>query len=180
MNEKKFLTMGHSERPHGIKGGFTLELYNNDDSFLLTKPEVWLFPRSHPHKVSRIPVTGIKFQIKGLTLGHKAILYLENINSMNEAEELLPFDLKIEESLLPEADSDEIYIKDLFGLNVKNLAGEDLGIIHEAYDNGSQMVLVIKRDNGQLVDVPYVDQFIHELKMDEGFIVITLPDWDFS
>jgi 16S rRNA processing protein RimM len=180
MNNIKYLTMGHSERPHGIKGGFTLELYNHENSFLVTKPEVWLFPRSHPHKISRIPQGGLKFKIKSLTLGHKVILYLENIHSMNEAEELLPFDLKIEESLLPEVADDEIYLKDLFGLKVLSPEGTEIGILHEAYDNGSQMVLIIKKDSGELVDVPYVDQFVHELNVFEGFIVITLPDWNFS
>jgi 16S rRNA processing protein RimM len=180
MSNNKFLSMGHSERPHGIKGGFTLELYNHEDSFLATKPDVWLFPRSHPHKISRIPQDGLKFKIKSLTLGHKVILYLENINSMNEAEELLPFDLKIEESLLPKANEDEIYLKDLFGLKVLNPEGEEIGEVHEAYDNGSQMVLIIKKESGELVDVPYVDQFVHELNVENGVIVISLPDWNFS
>ncbi len=175
-----FLTFGHAERTHGVKGGITFELYNHEGTFLKTLPEVWLFPRSHRTKISCLPVEGKKFKIESITLGHKVILYLEGVDSMNLVEELLPFDLKIDESLLPEISDNEIYLKDLIGLKALSREGHELGEIHEAYENGPQMVLVVKKTSGELVDVPYVDQFIHEIKLDDGQIILTLPDWNFT
>ncbi|MFZ4714853.1 MAG: ribosome maturation factor RimM [Bacteriovoracaceae bacterium] len=176
----KLVSMGHAERTHGIKGGFTLELYNHEESFLKTKPTVWLFPRTHVHKTSTLPKQGIKFQIQNITLGHKVILYLENINNMDSAEAILPFDLKIEEHLLPAVDEDEIYLKDIFGLKAIDLDGNFVGEVMEAYDNGYQMILTLKKESGEKVDIPYVDHFIHEVNIEEGKIIVTLPDWNFS
>lgn len=174
----KMIEFGYCERPHGVKGGLSLILHNGEESYLESKPSVLLIPREHRHKKSKLPAKGQKFNVKSITLGHKVILYLEGIESMNAAEEIIPFTLMVNEEELPEPDADELYIKDLFGLIVfDDDSLEQIGEVIEVYDNGVQLILSIKMTNNEIMDVPYIDHFVKGMNLEEKKIFIKKPEW---
>ena len=178
MKNQNLIEFGYCEKAHGVKGGMDLRIHNIDESFLETKPIVTLKPKEHRHKKSNLPPQGKDYKIKSITFGHKVILYLEGVESMNDVEAIIPFSLLIDENKLPELDDDEIYIKDLFGLDVYDYSTDQkIGIVSAVYDNGIQFILSVKQENGEVFDVPYVDNFVKSTNLDDKKISIVKPEW---
>ncbi|MCK6595508.1 MAG: PRC-barrel domain-containing protein, partial [Bacteriovoracaceae bacterium] len=77
----------------------------------------------------------------------------------------------------PETDDDEYYVADLLGLKVlENATGCDIGVVSDFYDNGQQVVLVLKLKD-QLFDLLFLDQFVPEVDVEGGFIKVNLPEY---
>lgn len=177
MNELNLVDFGHCEKTHGIKGGFIFHLHNTEESLLESLPKIFLIPRTHRTKMSQLKTDGQFFKLESIAFGNKVIAYLEGINSIEEAEKIIPFDIKVSRDLFPTPDEDEVYLSDLFGFKVVDLDQNTIGVLHEVYENGSQLVFVVKAENGELIDIPKVSEFVKDIDLDLQQIVVVKPQW---
>lgn len=177
MKELNLVDFGHCEKTHGIKGGFIFHLHNMEESLLESLPKIHLTPRAHRTKMSQLKPEGAIFKIASIAFGNKVIAYLEGINSIEEAEKIIPFDIKVDRDLFPTPDEDEIYLGDLFGFKVVDESGTEVGVLHEVYDNSSQLVFVVKAVNGELIDIPKVSEFVKDIDVDQRKITVKKPQW---
>lgn len=170
------IELGFCTRAHGLKGGFTFNLYNKDNSVLTEGSVVTLFPNSSNGSISSIRSEGEEFKISKISFGNKVIVYLDGILDINIVEEMVPFVIKVERETFPVTEDDEYYISDLVGLNVIDpITRNELGKIYGSYDNGAQVVFEIELKNGKRIDVPFVGDFFKNIDIEKGEVELILP-----
>lgn len=167
----KMIELGTCRKPHGIKGGFSVQLFNNEDSVLDHLDSLFLVPLDPS---SSLPKEGKEWGIENVQLGNKAILYLEGVHSRNQVEEMIPFSVWVDREKFPDCEDGEIYLSDLIGLRV-HVKGEDRGKVLNFYENGAQVVLVLLI-NGRKIEIPFVDAFVPSTDFDNGWIEVVLPE----
>ena len=171
--DQAIVELGSCSQPHGIKGAFTFNLINVQDSSLELDSKIILFPSSTR---SNIPTEGKEFEIDKISFGHKVMAYLKGINDRNVVEAMLPFSIHILRSDLPELDDDEIYLDDLIGCRAIHIeTGAELGKIIRLEDNGVQTILVIR--GGEAMDLPFVDVFVGEIDLEAKTVQINPPEY---
>jgi 16S rRNA processing protein RimM len=165
--------LGACRKPHGIKGGFHFHLYNTEESVLKEGIEVTLFPESAQ---SSIPEEGKKYSISKISFGNKIIAYLDDISDRNIVEDIIPFKIFVDRSIFPETKDGEFYVTDLIGADVFNCeTGDKVGTLHDYYDNGQQIVFVIKTEDDML-DLPFTKQFFPLVDIENKRIEILVPE----
>ena len=67
-------------------------------------------------------------------------------------------------------------LTDLIGSVVKNLEGEELGVVEQMMDNGAQSVLVVQNGAKKQQLIPFVEAIVREVNLEDepGLIVV---DW---
>lgn len=100
------------------------------------------------------------------------IVKLKEIRDRNSAEALSGY---VFAEINSDLEADEFFIQDLFKLRVLNEQGQELGII-ENVGEGAQVKIFVKlnetfQKRNSLI-IPFVQQFIEEINIEEGFIKI--------
>ncbi len=171
---EKLIQIGICTQPHGIKGDFEFKLSSPDDSILDKNFTIKIFPLNEK---SSIPLNGEDHKIKNIRFGNKVIVTLVGIDNRNIVEKMIPFKVMVDRADFPEVDEDEYYVADLLGLKVlNNETGEELGLVKDFYDNGQQVVLVLKLKD-EIVDILFIDQFVPEVDIEGGFLKVNLPEF---
>ncbi len=173
-NDKNLIEFGFGLKPHGIKGGVTLKLYNENGSSLKNGSKILLKPYSSQ---SSLKSEGQKFTIDQIHFGNKVICYLKEIKDRNDLESILPFTVFYPREELPELDAGEFYLEDLVGLKVLDIDGNHIGKVLGHYDNGAQTVLSLSLKN-QKVELPFVEVFFPHIHIDKGFITLNPPEFE--
>lgn len=173
-NKSKYIHIGHCVTPHGIKGEFSFVLYNEDGDLLKDGVQINLVPRGENHKA--LPHDGLDFRIKSIRIGNKVIVRLDGVETRNQVEELVPFDIYINRDLLPETDEDEFYLNDLLGLVViDHQLKTKIGRVSDFYENGAQIVLKIKGEKNSF-EILFINQFVPVVDLEKGEMEIILPE----
>jgi 16S rRNA processing protein RimM len=166
--------VGYCAKPHGIKGAFHFVVGNTQDSVLDEGLDIYLFPTGPKSQVSK---EGEKHKIAKITFGHKVMVNLEGVNDRNQVEAMIPFSINVSRADFPETDEGEIYITDVIGCKALNIeTDEEIGVVHDFYDNGAQIVLKINTKNG-IEEVPFVDQFVPEIDIENKIVKVRLLEF---
>lgn len=105
------------------------------------------------------------------------IAAVEGIQNRNQAETLRNIRLFINRNDLPELGNDEFYHADLIGLEARNKEGISLGIIKNIVNYGAGDIFEINDiSSNKAVYIPFNKQFVPEIYMDEGYVVVEIPD----
>lgn len=173
------ILLGHCRKAHGLKGGFTFSLFNEENSVLENGSIITLLPEKSS---STLPQEGKTFTIKSIEFGNKVICYLEGICDRNQVDQLIPFKIYFDRNQFPaiDEDSDGYYMVDLIGLSViDHKTKKPVGKILNSYDNGAQTIFVISLSIdsklGSRIELPFIDDFFPVVNMDELQIEINLP-----
>ncbi|MFU8877901.1 MAG: ribosome maturation factor RimM, partial [Wenzhouxiangellaceae bacterium] len=111
--------------------------------------------------------------------GHRLVARLDGIDDRTAAEAIAGVSLSIDRGQLPEPEPGSWYWRDLIGLRIVNLQGEDLGRVTGLLDAGAHDVLVAERsESGSEVLIPFVlEKVVKSVDLPSGRIVV---DWDSS
>ena len=168
----KLVELGQCKKAHGIKGGFVFTLLSQD-SVLAKGIEILLQPLSADSKIQK---SGEKYKIQNISFGNKVICYLVDVQDRNKVESLIPFKIFLDRNEFPKLKDDEFYIDDLIGLKAMDLNDSEVGKVEGHYDNGAQVVLVVRIDS-ELIDIPFVESFVPEVNIDKGEITVIIPEY---
>lgn len=120
----------------------------------------------------------LKEKLEIQSVGYKknlVILKFKGLNNINEVERYKERDLFIDrETQGQELEEGEFYVVDLIGLKVIDDAYGEIGVLKDVQQNTAQDLYIVKRSKGADVMIPYVDEFIREINLDEGVIHVTL------
>lgn len=172
MQNQNLIHLGKCLKPHGLRGELSLHLINSEDSSLSQGQKVLVRPLNE-----RSSKKDQEFVIDNIRFGNKAILKFVGIKSIEQAQELVPFNLYIKRAELPELAEGEYYLNDLLGLKVLDLNSNEIGQVYKLGFNGVQDILVIKLKNGALEEVPMTKPFVKKIDFENGCITIELPDY---
>lgn len=176
MKKEELIKLGFAAHPHGLRGEVELRLLNPDpnESVLDDEMKVWLFPTSEKSKLNP---KGEEWTIAKLRFGNKIICSFEGMKDRTHLETLLPFEFYLDRASFPEIEGDEFYLVDLVDLPVFSPEGEKLGTLESFSDNGMQYLFDIRLENGEVMTLPYIEQFFPEISVEEKKIIMVLPEY---
>lgn len=152
-------------KPHGIRGEVTVQV-------LTDAPEDRFVPGTEltvePASAGPLTVLSARW--------NKDILLLafEEVETRNEAEALRGAKLYIETEELDEDDDEGWYEHELVGLEAR-VGTEVVGKVAALNTMPVQDLLMIKTPAGEEILVPFVEQIVPEVNVEEGFILLTPP-----
>lgn len=161
--------LGQVVRPHGVRGGLKIKVSDE-------RPDRFQAGQAVLLKGPREKGEGQTFKVKSYSEeGLFGILYLEDCQSLDQAETLRGFSLYVDRTDLPDLPRDRFYILDLEGLDVVNEEGLDRGRVESVISTWANDVLSL-RYQGREVLIPFVKAFIREVDLDRQQIVI--HEWE--
>jgi 16S rRNA processing protein RimM len=154
-------------RPHGIKGEVSVEVRTDDPEGRLAPGTVL---RTEPAAAGPLTIT------TGRVHSGRLLLTFDGCTSRSGAERLrnilLVADVDPDER--PE-DPDEYFDRQLVGLRVETVDGDVVGELAEMLHLPGQDVLVVRRDDGRESLVPFIAEFVPEVDLDAGRVVVDPP-----
>ena len=113
-------------------------------------------------------------QIRPSRFGPTVILTLAGVASRAAAETLCKRRVFASEEDLPAPATGEYFLSDLIGLDVFDTDSVRIGRVEDVYDMPGHDVLVIRTDDGREAMIPAVPEFLKELDLESGRLVVSL------
>ena len=161
------LVVGRIGRAHGIKGEVTVEVRTDE-------PEQRLGPGA---VLATEPASAGPLTIEtGRVHSGRLLLRFEGVKDRTAAEALRNTLLiaEVDPAELPE-DPEEFYDHQLMDLDVVTVDGTAVGRISEISHLPYQDLLVVKRPDGSEVMIPFVEEIVPEIDLEEQRAVINPP-----
>ncbi|WP_330454205.1 MULTISPECIES: ribosome maturation factor RimM [unclassified Streptomyces] len=161
------LVVARIGRAHGIKGEVTVEVRTDE-------PELRLAPGA---VLATEPATAGPLTIEtGRVHSGRLLLRFEGVKDRTAAEALRNTLLiaDVDPAELPE-DPEEFYDHQLMDLDVVLADGTEIGRITEITHLPSQDLFIVERPDGSEVMIPFVEEIVTEIDLEEQRAVITPP-----
>lgn len=166
MQLEDYFEIGYILRPHGLKGAVNIQ-FDVDDPEKYKKME---------SVVVNIDNNLIPFFISSIQInGNKGILHLQDIQSVDQANELKSSTLLLPIELLPKLRDDQFYYHEVIGFNIVDKNKGKLGTIENIYTGGNQDLISMKY-LGKEVLIPINDEIVKEANYDKKEVYIHLPE----
>lgn len=135
MDEEKIL-LGRVSAAYGIKGWVRIYSFTDPVEQIFTyKP--WILTRQGNSQTKKI--------CQGRVQGKGVVAHFYGCENRNQAEDLIGYEIWVNENTLPELMEGEYYWYQLEGLEVINLDGEQLGKIDYLMNVGARDVMVVRQ-----------------------------------
>lgn len=167
-------------RAQGLKGEVNVRAFTDDPENRFAPGSVLLTKDGREFTVER-----------SRNFKSRWIILFEGISNRNASEELNGIDLFIDkEADLPTDNEDEgWYLADLVGLDVLEVNDpeaaraadydgvevHEVGTISAVYNNTAQDLLEVKNESGKISLIPFVEDIVPVVDVDEGYVIIDPP-----
>ena len=162
---KEKLEVGQIVNTFGIKGFVKVYPYVDDISRFDDLKNVYIKSKKQETKLE---IEEVKYQ-KNMVL-----IKFKGIETVEQAESLRNAYLEIERSDAIPLDEGQYFIADLLGLPVFVDTGDKLGILDDIFNNGSTDIYVVKNELGKQFLLPYIDDVIKDIDLENGKIIVHL------
>jgi 16S rRNA processing protein RimM len=162
------LVIGRIGRAHGTRGDVTVEVRTDDVEYrfapgaeLMTDP-----PEAGPLRVES-------------HRWHQGRLLLKfaDVADRDRAEALRGVYLVVDSATSrPLAEADDFWVHELTGLVVMNKKGQRLGTVEDVVSTAGTDLLVVRRDDGNELLIPFVSQFVPDVDLDARRVVVDPPE----
>ena len=160
----KWLTVGKVVNTHGVRGeakvwpetDFPEERFGKGTKLTLVSPD----------EAKTMPVTVVSARPQK----NLYIVKFQEFQNINQLEPYKGWSIKTD-SRIPLEDH-EFYFQDIIGCTVQSEDGETLGVITEILRPGANDVWVLKRTNGKLAYIPYIEDVV--LNVDVAAKTVTI------
>ncbi len=150
---------------HGLRGEVRLQVFTQDPDAILEFGELTSEDGTK------------KFRVVSLrpAKGH-FVAKLEGVNDRNASELLTNIELFVSREKFPAIEEDdEFYHADLIGLRVEDKSGKSYGVVIAVRNYGaSDLIEVAEPPSKSGTLIPFIDQFVPEVDLEAGRIVIEL------
>jgi 16S rRNA processing protein RimM len=108
------------------------------------------------------------------------LLKAQGVEDRTQAEKLRGQVFSIPQNLLESEEGDTIYLSEIQDFRIVTPEGVELGRITGFSSNRAQDLLIVEKTSGGQAEIPFVDDFIVEIKFEEKKIEMDLPEgiWD--
>ena len=104
------------------------------------------------------------------------LLDLDGVQDRPGAASLRGAELVLDRSELDAPGEGEFYVGDLVGLTAVSDAGEIVGTVGETFETGAHEVLVIYRESGSAVLLPFTLEHVPEVDLEAARLVVRPPE----
>ena len=169
----RWVEVGVVGRPHGVKGELHILFHNPDTT--LAAPGIELASRSKDKAEVESAQTELIIQrVRETPKGW--LIFFEGVGRREAAAALTNQRLFVRRDSLPDLEDGELYQTDLVGLIATSGDGEVLGTIAGFFDNGAHDVIVIRREDGDEIFLPFLSENLIECDLAEGSVTLEVPD----
>ncbi len=152
-------------KPHGIHGELKVKPLTDSPNRFHSLSEIFMIPVDGDNSFSA--------KIESVRLHqNKVLIKLDCINSVNEAETVIGYEICINREECIELPSDTYFAFDLIGLKVLSPVGEYVGTIADVLSSPGQDLLVVKKKNNKKVMIPFVAEIVTDISIDQKRIKI--------
>jgi len=169
MAKVELVNIGRITRPHGIKGEVCVHCYA-DVPFLLERVDaLYLVPEKGGRR-RKVSVRSWRNHKGGL------LAAFEHVRDRNQAEEMRGLMLAIAAKDLPPLEDDEVYLRELLGLEVALPDGSRLGKIEDILTpTPEQEIWSVRTDEGREILLPATGEFVVEIDLEQGRVTVDPP-----
>ncbi len=161
--KKEKLEVGQIVNTFGIKGFVKVYPYVDDISRFDNLKKVYIKSK----KIDKeLPIEEVIYH-KNMVL-----IKFKGIETVEEAEKLKNAYVEIDRAEAIPLEEGQYFIADLLGLDVYLDTGEKLGVLEDIYNTGSSDIYVVKNELGKQFLLPYIDDVIKQIDIDEGKITV--------
>jgi len=104
------------------------------------------------------------------------LLQFEGYETVDDVQSLIKHMLYIKKRQLTPLPEGEYYYYEIIGCDVMTTDGESIGIVDHILAPGANDVWVVKRPNGQEALIPYIDDVVKHVDVDQKIITIELME----
>lgn len=161
----KRICLGKIVAAHGVKGLVKVVPFGDDYELLEALSPLYRNENSQE---------SLTLSIRG-TAGKFILASVQGCDNRNSAEDIAGTELWVDRTSLPALESDdEFYIEDLIGLQIQGSDGQALGILISVQNFGAGDLFEVKPVSGsQSFYIPYRDEYVHEINVASGYILVT-------
>ncbi|MBZ0299642.1 MAG: ribosome maturation factor RimM [Anaerolineae bacterium] len=170
MSRPRYLLLGEILRPHGVRGELRMRILTDYPERIAKLENVYIGESASTD--SPVPYV-VQHMRRHQDYG---LLKLKGIDDRDQADRLreLKVMVAIEEAVPLE--EGEFYLFELIGLEVRTTEGEILGRLTEVLETGANDVYIVESARyGELL-IPVTDETILKTDIDQGFVLVRLPD----
>lgn len=160
-----YLILGKVGKPHGLRGDVKIVCFSEQPENFSHYRELFLLNSSGGISGT---LTIVNYRIQGSS----AIVKFAELASRTDAEKLTGQKVVIAKSELPTIAGDEFYWHQYIGKEVLQSNGVLLGKIKELFNNGAQDILVVVRNNEEIL-IPVTKETVVEEERDK--LIVELP-----
>lgn len=161
------LQVGYVAKTHGVRGEVSVRTFDPASEALFEVERVLLKLREGGER--ELAIDGAR------TAGKDLLVTFQGIESIEDSKPLVGSTVLVfRDDLEPPAEG-EYFQGDLIGLSAFDEAGAPLGKVEELWSTGEVPTLVI-RGGAQELLVPFMDDFVPSVDVDQGRIVIRPPE----
>ena len=163
----KYFEIGQIVNTNGLKGVVKVKPFTDD----ITEFET--FKSIYVQKKAEL----VEFKIESVRYAKNMVfLKLEGIDTIEEAENLRNFYIKVERDALPDLEENSYYIVDLLECEVETVEGELLGKMDDIFNTGSNDVYVVKNEEGKQILLPAIKEVIKNVDIPNKKITVKLME----
>lgn len=166
------IQVGFVFRAHGMDGELKVNPEHTDDPARFEELSAVYVGRT-PHQVTRHTVSSVRYQ--ETKRGTTVILGLADVETRSDAETIEKLRVFAHEDDL-ELGEDEVFVHDLVGLTVRTESGDEIGTVANYMEMPAQDVFIVRRPGHEEAMIPAVDDFIIDLDVDGGTLVVRPVD----
>ena len=159
------LSVGVITKPHGVRGEVRVYPYADDVPAFLKEAEVTLRRRE---RTLSMEVLGCRMQ------GSMVLVRFRGIDDRDRADTLRGFEIFVPRSHAPKLPEGEYYVCDLLGLSAVTDSGVKYGTLTRVLHTGANDVYEVTGDDGHLILVPAVKDYVHSIDLDNRTLVFRL------
>ena len=164
---KERLEVGQIVNTFGIKGFVKIYPYVDDIKRFDELKNVYAKSKG---KVQKLEIEEIKYQ-KDMVLAK-----FKGIETLEQAETLRNSYIEIDRKDAISLEEGQYFIADLLGMKVYKDTGELLGVLDDIFNNGSSDIYVVKNELGKQFLLPYIDEVIKKIDLENEKIIVHLID----
>lgn len=164
--------IGFVFRAHGMDGELKVNPEHTDDPARFEELDT-VYIGQAPRQVTAHRISSVRYH--ETKRGTTVILGLADLETRSDAEAVAKLRVFAHEDDLELAE-DEVFIHDLVGLTVVTESGEELGTVANYMEMPAQDVFVVRRPGHEEAMIPAIEDFIIDVDIAGGQLVVRLLD----
>lgn len=161
--------VGFVFRPHGVHGELKVKPETSDPEQFETFEQVQV--GADAISVQTFTVASVRYQ--QTKRGTTVILRLDEVDSRDAAEKITKQSVFVDEEQLT-FDEEELLIHDMIGMAVTTTEGDALGTVANVLEHPAHLTVVVHRHEGGELLLPFVADFIHDVDLEHGQMIVEL------
>ena len=163
----KYFEIGQIVNTNGLKGVVKVKPFTDDIKEFETFENIYV----------QIKAELVEYKIESVRYAKNMVfLKLKGIDTIEEAESLRSFYIKVERDALPKLEENTYYIVDLLECEVVTIDGENLGKMDDIFNTGSNDIYVVKNEEGKQILLPAIKEVIKDVDIPNKKITVKLME----